>query len=311
MAVAPEATLNQLRYFAALADELHFGRAAQKIGISQPALTRQIQSLERFVGAPLVEREQRSIALTAAGEVFARKARETLQHHERAIEAARNVGNRPEQTLAIGFEACAPFHDFPSVVLAYLTRYPQTRLSSLVLAAPEQAEALERHRIDLGFMHPPVPGQERFAFDPVSEDRFILALPESHALASRKRVRITDLKKERWVLYPRHLAPACYDAVHRICEAGGFRPEVVHESNGISVSLSLIPGLGAVTLFPECVRSQKAEGVAYRELEGNRATVTCGFLRRAGDRSAAAERFLKIWRTARLSESQSVRNAIG
>ena len=311
MAVAPEATLNQLRYFAALADELHFGRAAQKIGISQPALTRQIQSLERFVGAPLVERAQRSIALTKAGEVFAGKARETLRHHERAIEAARNVGNRPEQTLAIGFESCAPFHSFPSVVLAYLRRYPQTRLSSLVMAAPEQAEALERHRIDLGFVHPPVPGQERFAFEPVFEDRFILALPESHALASRRRVRISDLKKERWVFYPRHLAPACYDAVHRICEAGGFRPEVVHESNGVSVSLSLIPELGVVTLFPECVRSQKAEGVAYRELEGNYATVTCGFLRRAGDRSTAAERFLRIWRTAGLSESRSIRNAIG
>jgi|SRR5215469_9557253 len=298
MARPADATLNQLRYFAALADELHFGRAARKLGISQPALTRQIQSLERFVGATLVERSQRSFSLTKAGEVFAQRARETLRHYDRAMEAARNASNRREESLVIGFEACAPFHNFPSVVLQYLRRHPQTRLSSLVMAAPEQVEALARHRIDLGFVHPPVPDGEHFAFEHVCEDRFILALPDSHALASRKRVRITELKDEPWVFYPRHLAPACYDAVFRLCEASGFRPEIVHESNGVHVSLSLIPSLGAVTLFPECVGNQKADGVAFRELEGALATVTCGFLRRTGDRSVAAERFLRIWRAA-------------
>jgi DNA-binding transcriptional LysR family regulator len=312
MARAPEATLNQLRYFSTLAEELHFGRAALQLGISQPALTRQIQSLEAFVGTPLVERARRAIALTTAGRVFAEHARETLQRHDRAMEAARNTGQRREQSLAIGFEPCAPFHNFPSVVLQYLRRYPRTRFSSFVLPAPEQAEALARRRIDLGFVHPPVPEAERFAFEPVSEDRFILALPDSHPLAARKRVAVTELKKERWVFYPRHLAPACYDAVHRICEAAGFRPEVVHESNGIAVSLSLIPALGAVTLFPECVRNQKAEGVVYRELAGAGVTVTCGFLRRTGEQSVAAERFLKLWRAMEQdSQQQPLRRVIG
>jgi DNA-binding transcriptional LysR family regulator len=313
MARAPETTLNQLRYFATLAQELHFGRAAQQIGISQPALTRQIQSLEKIVGAPLVERTGRAISLTAAGRVFAEHARDTLRGHDRAMEAARNTGQRHEQSLAIGFESCAPFHNLASVVLQYLRRYPQTRFSSFVMPAPEQAEGLARRRIDLGFVHPPVSEPERFAFEPVGEDRFILALPDSHPLAARKRVRLSELKKERWVFYPRHLAPACYDAVHRICEAGGFRPEVVHESNGVSVSLSLIPALGAVTLFPECVRNQKAEGVVYRELEGKNAAVTCGFLRRIDERSTAAERFLKLWRAMGQTQSrgQAARRIIG
>jgi len=172
---------------------------------------------------------------------------------------------------------------------------------------------LARHRIDLGFVHPPVPEQEQFAFEPVSEDRFILALPGSHALASRKRVRLADLKKERWVFYPRHLAPACYDAVLRMCGASGFRPDVIHESNGISVSLSLIPALGAVTLFPECVRNQNAEGIVFREVEGRVARVTCGFLLRAADRSPAVERFLNIWRAASGTqfEERSARKIIG
>jgi DNA-binding transcriptional LysR family regulator len=313
MARAPEATLNQLRYFATLAEELHFGRAAEQLGISQPALTRQIQSLEKFVGTPLVERRRRAISLTKAGQVFAERARETVWHHDSAMEAARNTGLRREQSLAIGFEPCAPFHNFPSIVLQYLRRYPQTRFSSFVIAGPEQAEALTRRRIDLGFVHPPVPEAERFTFEPVGDDRFILALPDSHPLAARKRVPVTELKKERWVFYPRHLAPACYDAVQSICEAGGFRPDVVHESNGISISLSLIPALGAVTLFPECVRNQKADGVVYRELEGNSATVTCGFLRRTGEQLTAAERFLKLWRAIGQTPSreQPVRRIIG
>ena len=296
MAQPLDATLNQLRYFATLAEQLHFGRAAHHLGISQPALSRQIQSLEKFVGTPLIERTRRAISLTTAGHVFVERVRETLRHHDRAMEAARNAGQRPEESLALGFEPCAPFHNLPSIVLQYLTRYPVTRFSSSVMPAPEQAEALDRRRIDLGFVHPPVPEAERFIFEPVGEDRFILALPDSHPLAARKRVRLAELKKERWVLYPRHLAPACYDAVQRLCEAGGFRPEVVHESNGVSISLSLIPALGAVTLFPECVRNQKADGVAYRELGGKNAAVTCGFLRRTGERSTPVERFLKLWR---------------
>jgi DNA-binding transcriptional LysR family regulator len=313
MARAPETTLNQLRYFATLAEELHFGQAARQLGISQPALTRQIQSLEKFVGTPLVERARRATSLTAAGHVFAEHARETLRRHDRAIEAARNTGQRGELSLAIGFESCAPFHNFASVALQYLRRYPQTRFSSFVMGGSEQAEGLARRRIDLGFVHPPVPEAERFVFEPVGEDRFILALPDSHPLAARKRVQLAELKKERWVFYPRHLAPACYDAVQRICEAGGFTPQVVHESNGVSVSLSLIAALGAVTLFPECVRNQKAKGVVFREVAGGNATVTCGFLRRTDQLSPAAERFLKLWRAMGPTQSkeQAVRRVIG
>jgi len=313
MARKPEATLNQLRYFATLAEELHFGRAAQQLGISQPALTRQIQSLEKFVGAPLVERTRRAMSLTTAGRVFAEHVRETLRRHDYAMEAARNTGRRREESIAIGFEPCAPFHNLPLIVLRYLQKYPQTRFSSFVMAAPEQAEALARRRIDLGFVHPPVPEAERFTFEPVGEDRFIVALPDAHPLTAQKRVRLTELKKERWVFYPRHLAPACYDAVQRICEAGGFRPEVVHESNDVSVALRLIPALGVVTLFPECVRNQTADGVVYRELEGRNAAVTCGFLRRTDQQSVAAERFLKLWRAMGQTQSgkQSVRRVIG
>ena len=296
MAQPTDASLRQLRYFAALAEELHFGRAASRLGISQPSLTRQIQALEKIVGAALVKRTQRAVSLTAAGIAFAERARVTLQHHDRSLETARNVAARSGETLAIGFECCAAYHDFPEVVKQFMARYPRTRLSSFQMPASEQAEALARNRIDAGFLHPPAPDGDLFTFDRVGEERFIVALPSSHRLASRKRVRCSELAKERFVLYPRSLAPGCYDAVQEICGAAGFTPEIVHESNEIAVSLSLIPVAGVVTLYPECVRNRHAPGVAFRDLEGNVTTVECGFLRRASEAAPPVDRFLKMWR---------------
>src|ERR1700730_7626073 len=106
MSPPTDASLRQLRYFTALSEDLHFGKAASRLGISQPALTRQIQNLEKIVGALLVDRTQRSVSLTPSGAAFARAANETLQHHDRSIEAARNIAARNGESLTIGFESC-------------------------------------------------------------------------------------------------------------------------------------------------------------------------------------------------------------
>jgi len=294
-----EATLRQLRYFAALAEERHFGKAASRLGISQPSLTRQIQTLERIVGAALVERNNRAVSLTAAGQAFVERALITLRNHDRSVETARNVSARAGESLAIGFECCAPYHDFSEALNRFMARYPRTRLSSFAMPAADQGEALARRRIDAGFLHPPVTDDPAFTFDRVGEERFVVAMPSSHRLARRKRVPCAQLADERFALYPRSLAPGCYDAVQRICAAAGFRPEVVSESNEISVSLSLIASSGVVTLFPECVSRRPAAGVVFRDLEGSVTTVTCGFLRRSGEVTPSVERFLKIWRAVR------------
>jgi DNA-binding transcriptional LysR family regulator len=255
--------------------------------------------LEKIVGGALVERTQRAVSLTPAGVSFTAQARATLQHHDRAVETARNVSARRSELLAIGFECCAPYHDFPQVVTQFMARYPQTRLSSFVMSASEQAESLARNRIDIGFLHPPVPDDAMFTFDRVGEEHFVVAMPSSHRLASRRRVQCSQLAEEKFALYPRSLAPGCYDAVQQICRAAGFTPEVVHESNEISVSLSLIASSGVVTLYPACVRNRRAPGVVFRDIEGSVTTVTCGFLRRAGDASPAVERFLRMWRAVK------------
>src|ERR1041385_5263232 len=226
-----------------------------------------------MVGVPLLERNQRNVALTAAGAAFAKETRRTIDHHDRSVEAARNVDARRPESLVIGFESCAPFHHFPEVAKIFIARYPKVRLSSFEMSGPDQSEALSRNRIDLGFVHPPVPNRKDFVFDRVMDERFIAAMPTNHRLASKKRVPVVELAKEKFVFYPRQLAPGCYDAVHKICEVAGFVPNVVHESNDINVSLKLIPALGAVTLLSECVGERRARGVAFRPLEGSITTV--------------------------------------
>lgn len=294
-----DSTLQQLRYFAALAKDLHFGKAASRLGITQPSLTRQIQHLEKSVGTALLDRTRRVVSLTPAGIAFAEKARVTLQHHDRSVETARNVAARHAQSLAIGFERCAVYHGFPEVVKQFMVRYPRTHLLSFQMSASEQAEALARNQIDAGFLHPPVPEDPILTFDRVGEERFVVALPSSHRLVSRRRVPCSQLAGEKFALYPRWFAPGCYDAVQQICKVAGFTPEVVHESNEFSVSLSLIAASGAVTLYPECVRSRRVPGVVFRDIEGSVTTATCGFLRRSGDVAPQVERFLKMWRAVR------------
>ncbi len=299
MIKATDASLRQLRYFAVLAEELHFGKAASRLGISQPSLTRQIQLLEKIVGTALLDRTQRAVSLTPAGVAFVAQARATLNYHDRSLETARNVAGRKQESLAIGFEPCAHFHNLPMVLKQFVVRYPGIRLSSFEMSASEQAEAVARNRIDAGFMHPPVPDDPLFAFDLVGEERFVVAMPSAHKLASRRRVPCSALASEKFALYPRSIAPGCYDAVQQICKAAGFSPEIIHETNEISVVLSLIPVSGVVTLFPECVRQRRAPGVVFRDIEGAVTTVPCGFLRRSGDVNPHVAHFLTVWRAVK------------
>src|SRR5579863_7910952 len=281
MNASREPSLRQLRYFSVLAGELQFDKAASRLGISQPSLTRQIQALESIVGTPLLERTQRAVALTPAGLAFVERARVTLQHHDQAVETARNVATRRRESFAIGYERCAPYHDLPTIAGQFMSRYPKARLSSFEMSAPEQVEALARNRIDIGFLHPPFPDDPFLMFQRVADERFIVAMPSAHRLAGKKRVPCEDLATENFALYPRWAAPGCYEAIQQICRAAGFSPHVVHESNEISVSLGLIAASGSVSLFPECVGTRRVPGVVFRELEGAVTSVTCGFLHRA------------------------------
>ncbi|MBC8122124.1 MAG: LysR family transcriptional regulator [Gemmatimonadaceae bacterium] len=293
----PEIEVRQLHYFVVLAEELHFGQAAARLGIAQPSLSRQIQLLEQQLGSPLFQRTQRQVQLTPVGQVFLEQARLTLDQHARGIETARNAAQRQLDVLSVAFEPCATFHGLLEVVQKFAQYYPKTRLISYQLTAPEQHEAVRRGRIDAGFLHPPVSGPG-LVFEKVLEETFLCALPTVHPLARRRKIALEALTTEAFILFPRAVAPACFDIIYELCHQAGFIPDVQHQTSDLNFCLNLVASGMGVTIVPACARERQFPGVTYRELSKATSTVASGFIRRADEPvSPAFEQLLSLWRS--------------
>ncbi len=291
-----EIDFRQLRYFVVLAEELHFGRAAIQLEIAQPSLSRQIQLLEQQLGAPLFRRTRRQVQLTPVGQIFLEQAKLTLEQHARGIEMTRNAAQRQLDVLSVGFEPCATFHGLLAVVRQFAQRYPNIQLVSQQLTAPEQHEAVRRGRIDAGFLHPPVSGPD-LVFEKVLEETFLCALPTGHSLARRRKIALEALAAEAFVLFPRSLAPACFDIIYALCHQAGFTPRVQHQTSDLNFCLNLVASGVGVTIVPACARERQLPGVAYRELSKATPTVESGFIRRADEPVAPAlGLLLDLWR---------------
>lgn len=292
----PEIEVRQLRSFVVLAEELHFGQAATRLEIAQPSLSRQIQLLEQQLGAPLFRRTRRQVQLTPVGQIFLEQARLTLEQHARGIETTRNAAKAQLDVLNVGFEPCATFHGLIEVVQQFARHYPHIKLVSHQLTAPEQHEAVRRRRIDAGFLHPPVTGSG-LVFEKVLEETFLCALPTVHPLARRRKIALEALATEAFILFPRSLAPACFDIIYELCYQAGFTPNVQHRTSDLNFCLNLVAAGTGVTVVPACVRERQIPGVAYRELSKATPTVESGFIRRADEPVAPAfEQLLALWR---------------
>lgn len=293
----PEIEFRQLRYFAVLAEELHFGQAAARLGIAQPSLSRQIQLLEQQLGSPLFRRTRRQVQLTPVGQVFLEQAKLTLDQHARGIETVRNAAQRQLDVMSIAFEPCATFHGLLEVVQKFAQCYPKTRLITYQLTASEQHEAVRRRQIDAGFLHPPVSGPG-LVFEKVLEETFLCALPTVHPLARRRKIALEALMTEAFILFPRAVAPACFDIIYELCRQAGFTPDVQHQTSDLNFCLNLVASGMGVTIVPACARERQFPGVAYRELSKATSTVESGFIRRVGEPvSPAFEQLLTLWRS--------------
>ncbi len=285
----------QLRYFVALAEVLHFGRAAERLGIAQPSLTRQIQLLEQQLGTALLQRTQRQVKLTPAGSTFLEQSRLTLEQHERAIEITRHSAQQSPLTLTLGLETCATFHGLPEMLHRFSQQYPHIKIVTYHLTAPEQEEALRRGRIDAGFLHPPIQAPE-FIFEPVCTETFIAVLPTGHQLARRRHIALADLALEQFILFPRNLATSCYDIIIDLCAKAGFQPKVQLEISDMSFALNLVASGAGVTLAPAGVPQLHVSGLVYRPLTGQTPQVISGFIRRDTPSAQPLADLIERWR---------------
>lgn len=242
-----------LRYFLVLADELHFGRAAERLAISQPPLSWNIQQLEQSIGARLFERNSRGVRLTEAGQAFVPAARAVLAQANDAARLARDVESGVRGSLRVGYVSSMLYRDLPRLLHGFGQRFPEVRVRSFELNSHAQVVELSHGRLDVGFLHtaqlPHALGCRPFASEP-----FLCCLPAGHALARLRVIAPAALRDEAFVMFAREASPDYYERVLTICTSVGFVPNICHEvRHWPSVAMLVARGLG-VALVPEAVR---------------------------------------------------------
>jgi DNA-binding transcriptional LysR family regulator len=256
--------LRHLRSFVAVAEELHFGRAAARVHIVQPALSRQIRALEEEMGLRLFERDRRRVALTAGGAAFLEEARSVLRDVDRAVDTARRAARGEYGTLRIGYVPAVVYTGLPEIVRAFRKRLPGVDVRFRDMSPALQVEALLAERIDVGFVRGPV-HEPALAATTVLEEPLVAALPSGHRLAGHASLELAILAAEPFVLQARSRGPESHDQILAICRSAGFSPRVVQEGSNIDV-LSFVASGAGVAIVPTSLRVIRRAGIVFRPL---------------------------------------------
>jgi DNA-binding transcriptional LysR family regulator len=260
--------LRQVRSFLSVAETLHFGRAAELIHLSQPALSLQIRALEEEVGVPLLERNRRKTTLTAGGLAFRDDAAAAILQLEQGVRRARLAANGKLGLLRIGFISTAGREIVPAIVRQYRELNPEVELSLRNIVTAEQVRLLETGALDIGFLRVPI--GEHSALDVVTVHRepFVLVVPSSHKLAKRKRVRLRELAGQDFVAYERAYAPGFHDLIFGMLRDAGIAPNVSQTAAEIPTLVSLVAsGMGFTILPASAVKQNVASVVACEILD--------------------------------------------
>ncbi len=295
--------LRHLRYFVAVAGELHFGRAAAKLHISQPPLSQQIQDLERELGVELLHRTRHFVALTEAGRAFLEEARRILEDTDHAVAMARKAGRGELGHLSIGFGHASAAGVLGRILRAFRVQHPKVTIDLQTLHSVEQVEALVSRRIDVAF--PILPASHRdLAAEAIATEPLVAALPADHPRASRRRVALAELRSEPFIRLSPAAAPTFHDLVQKACADMGFAPKVAHEAGHILTVLGLVgSGLG-VAIVPGWLRTGPCDGVVFRSLSGA-PTIKIGVAYRRHEPSPLLPAFLDVVRS--VARPRSVR----
>jgi DNA-binding transcriptional LysR family regulator len=282
--------LRHLRYFVAVAEELHFGHAAERLHIAQPPLSQQIRRLEEEIGCPLFTRSSRSVKLTPAGSMLLERARRTLGRVRDDLEAVRSAARGESGTLTIGFVGSAMLTSLPSLLGRYRRAYPKVQLRLREQNTASLVEAIRDGSIDTGFARDADPAED-LHIEPMVMETFVAVVPKAHPLAKRLTVPMASLRNEAFVFFPRSMGNHAWEKTMRLCDEQGFRPNIVQEAPQWLTLLRLVgAGLG-VTLAPESVRRIPDSGVVCRKLSPKSGSTSIDLTYPAKPQSPLVENF--------------------
>jgi DNA-binding transcriptional LysR family regulator len=257
--------IRHFRYFQAVAEELHFGRAAARLCIAQPALSRQIQQLEEEIGTLLLRRTQRQVELLAAGKVFLERTNLILEEVERAAIDARRAGEGRFGRLSVGFIHSSTYGLLPAIVEHFRRLYPDIVLELHEMSISEQHVALMRGLIDIGLLRlQPAPAE--LEIQPVMEDPFLVAVSQTHPLAKRESIHLKELAGELMIMFSKRSSPLFHSRVTEMCERANLKPRVVQQATQIHTVAGLVgAGLG-LAIVPSTARNLQPKGVHFLEI---------------------------------------------
>lgn len=290
--------LRHLRYFQAVAEEKHFGRAAHKLHMAQPPLSQQIKQLEDELGVTLLQRTTRRVDLTPAGEAYLVRVRAILRAVEAAGDEAVRIGSGLEGRLVIGCVGSATYSLLPALARALREQLPGVDFAFRgEMLSPDQLDALRDGSIDLALLRPfrELSEDSDITVSPLREERYVVALPEGHRLAGRSKVRVVDLRDEDLIVHTGHGRSAMYDAVSALCRDAGFEPAIRHEVAETSTLVTFVAAALGVAIVPEPVSELVVAGAVYRPL-ASRARMELVAATRADDGSALLARALHVLR---------------
>jgi DNA-binding transcriptional LysR family regulator len=289
--------LRHLRYFLALAEELSFTRAAERVGIAQPPFSHQIQALEREIGVRLVDRTPRRVTLTDAGIAFADRARFILSRLDDAVAVTQQVGRGMSGQIRVGFTESGCFH--PAVTRALLEfrkAYPGIHVTLEETSSTELVAMVRDGTVDAAFVRPPFQPDPSVAQVALLEEGMIIATPKAHHLANRTSAKLRELSEETFIFYHRRVRPGLTDAVIAACERSGFHPRLGQEAPQLTSTLNLVAaGLG-VSIVPESLRHLRTNEISYLRLTGEAPRAAIVLVSRADRRSSAVDNFVSLAR---------------
>jgi DNA-binding transcriptional LysR family regulator len=256
--------LRQLKYFVTVAEELNFRRAAEKLYMEQPPLSRQIRKLEEELKVELFHRSKKfGVSLTDAGQALLNEAKLTLAQAERAAQAAQQT--QLDKKLTIGFSICTFNQLLPNLVQTFCQQFPDVNVTLTEMSQTEQIKALIERKIDIGFLYAPISHKDIQTFTMHSES-LLVALPPDHPMADREKIELRSLADEPFLLCPESVKPELYSQILQLCAQAGFQPKIVQEASPPEVLLGLVASGMGISLIVANVKTRHNAEVVYRPL---------------------------------------------